>query len=140
MRTKRFRQIILSLSNVPAALLMESFNGGWKFISGDYSCGVAVLLPVAKHKTAVSLYPVHVFLSPNTKWKWIYPLKESRSFSSLLVFAVKVNSRKVHLGFTRRDARRKTKVVRTYVSELTVPHRSTLQFFSNHSHRNDTCI
>lgn len=41
---------------------MESANGEKKFISGDYSCGTALLLPVAKHKTAVSGYPTPVFL------------------------------------------------------------------------------
>lgn len=46
---------------------MESFNGEWKFISSDYSCGVVVLLPVGKRKTAVSPYALHVFLLSNTK-------------------------------------------------------------------------
>lgn len=27
----------------PPAFLMESFNAKWKFISGDYSCGVNVI-------------------------------------------------------------------------------------------------
>lgn len=67
MRTKHFRQIIPSFSNVPPARLMESFNGEWKFISSDYSCGVVVLLPVGKRKTAVSPYALHVFLLSNTK-------------------------------------------------------------------------
>lgn len=36
---------------------MESFNGERKFISSDYSCGVAVLLPVGNCNTAVSPRP-----------------------------------------------------------------------------------
>lgn len=80
MRTKRFRQIIPSFSDVS-----QLFNGEWKFISGDYSCGVAGLLPVGKHKTAVSLHPTHVILSSNTTYGWIYSLKERVACLSLQI-------------------------------------------------------
>lgn len=95
MRTKHFRQIIPFFSSsfkCPPAPLMESFNGERKFISSDYSCGVAVLLPVRNCKTAVSLYLLHACCHQTTSRDSYLPSKGMWEIFfyiiSVIVFAV----------------------------------------------------
>lgn len=90
MRTKHFRQIIpppyFSSLFLGGKTVLQLFNGEWKFISGDYSCGVAGLLPVTtddkclfviKHQERMDIF------TPNQKGVFalkvnLYPSPEFR--------------------------------------------------------------